>query len=58
MPSSPAGACSAHLVDDEGAPVAALRDVARVAEALHQPCQARPMRSGPQPVVVGLPEKP
>ena len=56
--SSPAGACTAHLIDDERAPIAALRDVARVAEALHQDVPGRAMRFGPQPGVVGLPEKP
>ena len=36
MPSNSGGACSAHLLGDERAPVAALRDESRVSEALHQ----------------------
>ena len=55
---SPPGCLHAHQVDDERAPVAALGDVARVAEALHELAQALPMRSGSQPVSVGLPENP
>src|SRR3982751_3073854 len=38
MPSNPAGPLPAHGRDNTGAPVSALRDVARVAEALHQHC--------------------
>ena len=49
----------AHHVGDQRAPVAALRDVLRVAEAPHQlgPGAARCARA-PSPVAVGLPEKP
>ena len=38
MPSNPCRRLQAHLVDDERTPVAALGDVAGVAEALHQLC--------------------
>jgi hypothetical protein len=38
MPASPSGALAAHRVGDGGAHVAALRDVAVVAEAAHQLC--------------------
>ena len=36
MPASPSGALAAHRVRDSGAHVTALRDVARVAQPLHQ----------------------
>ena len=48
----------AHLVDDERTPVAALGDVAAVAEAAHQCCPGPGHALGPQPVLVGLPENP
>ena len=47
-----------HRARDRGAPVAALGDVAGVPEARISSAQARAMRSGFQPVPVGLPEKP
>jgi hypothetical protein len=47
-----------HLFGDERSPVAALRDIPIVVEALHQ-LDPRPRNApGSQPVSVGSPEKP
>ena len=46
MPSNPGGCLQGHLLRDGIPPVAALRHVSRVAEALHQHAQARAMRIG------------
>jgi len=48
----------ALLVDDDRAPITALRNVIRVAKRFISMAQARAMRAGSQPVVVGLPEYP
>ena len=54
----PLGRLAAHRVSDDGADVAALGDVARVAEALHQLCPgARDAARAPADSV-GSPEKP
>ena len=58
MPSQPGRCLAAHRVGDAGAHVAALGDVAGVAEALHQLAQARAMRPGSQPGSAGSAEKP
>ena len=50
MPIKPGRLLQRHLLGDRIAPVAALRDVARVAEALISIAQARAMRCGSQPV--------
>jgi hypothetical protein len=47
----------AHLLRDEGTPIAALRHISRVAKAVHQRGPGA-MRGGSHPVLVGLPENP
>jgi hypothetical protein len=58
MPSSPSGCLAAHRVGDGGADVAALRDVAGVAEAAHQLRPRLRDAAGSQPTSVGSSDKP
>ena len=54
----PLGCLAAHRVGDGGAHVAALGDVAGVAEAVHQLRPGLRDAAGSQPSSVGSPEKP
>jgi hypothetical protein len=58
MPSNSGGARLAITVETPCAQIAALRHKVRVSKALHHTTQARAVRSGPQPVVVGFAENP
>ena len=54
----PLGSLAGHRVGDDGSPVAALGDIAGVAEPLHQLRPGLPDAAASQPSSVGSPEKP